>query len=204
MRWISLGLLSLFLIPAPAEAAIRIGYVDLRKALNSVEDGIAAKKRLKMKKSSFQKKLSRLQKRHRTELVHLPQSRLQKQLKRAKKSYDSRAAILRGNAKRKMQARLQKKFLTLQRTYTKLTRSLAREESVETRKIFRKMEVIIRRIAKENKLYLMLEKTESSVLYATPSMDYTNELIRRYNRLFAGKGKKRKRRRRKRRRKKRR
>tara|TARA_B100000609_G_scaffold197698_1_gene195607 strand:- start:4477 stop:5043 length:567 start_codon:yes stop_codon:yes gene_type:complete len=188
MRWISLGLLSLFLIPAPAEAAIRIGYVDLRKALNSVEDGIAAKKRLKMKKSSFQKKLSRLQ----------------KQLKRAKKSYDSRAAILRGNAKRKMQARLQKKFLTLQRTYTKLTRSLAREESVETRKIFRKMEVIIRRIAKENKLYLMLEKTESSVLYATPSMDYTNELIRRYNRLFAGKGKKRKRRRRKRRRKKRR
>lgn len=192
MRWITLLSLSLFLFPTSnrAYASERIGFVDLRKALNSVEDGRFAKKKLKAKKSRYQKLLSKAQ----------------RALKREKKTYDARATILRGRAKRKAQLSLQKKFLKLQQLYAKLTRKLAREESVETRKIFRKMERIIRGIARENRLILMLEKTESSILYAPASMDFTNELIRRYNRIYGKKGVKtsRRKRRKKRRRRKRR
>lgn len=167
----------------PVAAQIRIGYIDLRKALNSVEDGKKAKSILKSKKKKLQRLLNRKQ----------------KKLKREKKLYESRATILRGQAKRKAQLKLQKKFFTLQRMYTKYTRQLARQEAIVTRRIFRKMESIIRKIAKENNLYLMLEKTESSVLYALPQMDYTSELIRRYNRKYHGRKTKRRRRRRRRR-----
>jgi len=187
MRWIIFSLVFL-LAPISSYANNRIGFIDLRKALNGVNDGRIAKDKLRKKKKRYQKELTRLQ----------------KALKKEKKKYDVRAAILTSKAKRRWQLKLQKKFITLQRKYTLLTRTLAREESIETRKIFRKMEVIIRGIARENKLILMLEKTESSVLYALPDMNYTNELIRRYNRIYNSKGKKRRKKRRRRRRRRRR
>lgn len=171
MRWIFFFSCSFFLGMSPVTAQIRVGYVDLRKALNSVEDGIKAKSELTAEKTKYQKTLN---------------SR-QEQLKREKQVYESRATILRGEAKRKAQLNLQKKFFELQQEYTRFTRELAKSEAVATRKIFQKMEVIIQQIARENNLYLMLEKTESSVLYALPEMDYTSELIRRYNRLYHGK-----------------
>lgn len=178
-----------FLVPMIAKAnAKRIGYVDLRKALNEVDDGRHAKNKLQKKKSVFQTKLNAEQ----------------EKLKREKKLFDRRATILRGEAKRKAQLKLQQKFLQLQKMYSTLTRELAQEEAKETRVIFRKMELIIREIAEKEGLDLMLEKTESSVLYARSGMDYTNELIRLYNKRFGGgrsgrrvsRGKKRRRRRR--------
>ncbi len=159
-----------FLTPVLAHAK-RIGYVDLRKALNEVDDGRDAKNKLQQKKGSYQSKLNQEQ----------------EKLKREKKLFDRRATILRGEAKRKAQLKLQQKFLELQKMYSSLTRELAQEEAKETRVIFRKMEVIIRQIAEKEGLDLMLEKTESSILYARSGMDYTNELIRIYNRQF-GKG----------------
>jgi Skp family chaperone for outer membrane proteins len=155
----------------PVYAEIRVGYVDLRKALNAVEDGRKAKSELQSKKDKFQQMLNKKQ----------------TELKREKELFDSRTAILRGDAKQKAQVELQKKFFSLQQLYTSLTQDLAKEEAVATRHIFQKMEVIIQQIARENNLYLMLEKTESSVLYALPGMDYTDELVRRYNRIY-GKG----------------
>ena len=40
---------------------------------------------------------------------------------------------------------------------------------------------IIQQIAKEKKYDLVLERTESAILYARDDMDLTNELIKRYN-----------------------
>jgi outer membrane protein len=163
-----------FVFPLSAQAVSRrVGYVDLRKALNEVEDGRMAKNKLQQKKSTYQTKLNDAQ----------------EMLKKEKKLFDRRSAILRGEAKRKAQMTLQKKFMELQQMYTKLTQELARDEAQETRVIFRKMEGIIRSIAEENRLHLVLEKTESSVLYALPAMDYTNDLIRRYNRIYGKDGK---------------
>lgn len=179
--------LVLALLPIHSAHAIKIGYINLREALNNVYDGKQAKAKLKQKKAQYQKLLNKEQ----------------RALKRAKKMYERRLAILRGPAKRREQVKLQKKFFKLQKKYTALTRQLARAEALETRRIFRKMEVVIRSIAKDYSLTLMLEKTESSILYATKDMDYTSELIRRYNKLYEGKGKKRRRRKRRRRRRKR-
>ncbi len=171
----AIGLAMISLSKTAGAELIRIGFVDLRKALNSVEDGRKAKEILKRKKLKFQKLLNKKQ----------------RELKRQKELYENKAAILRGQAKKREQLKLQKKFFELQRLYAKLTRDLARAEAEATRKIFMKMEVIIRQIARENNLILMLEKTESSILYARPEMDYTAELIRRYNRIYGKKGSKR-------------
>ncbi len=161
-------LIACFLLAPALAHAKRIGYVDLRKALNEVDDGRAAKNKLQEKKGTYQSKLNEEQ----------------EKLKREKKLFDRRSTILRGEAKRKAQLKLQQKFLELQKMYSNLTRELAQEEAKETRVIFRKMEVIIRQIAEKEGLDLMLEKTESSILYARSGMDYTNELIRIYNRQF--------------------
>lgn len=172
MRLFILAIVLLFPLNAVA-AKNQIGYVDLRRALNSVEDGRFAKNKLKKKKADYQKKLNSAQ----------------IALKKAKKQFDARRTILRGAAKKRAQQDLQKKFFKLQKMYSSLTRVLAKEEAIETRKIFKKMEAIIQGIAKENNLILMLERTESSVLYARPGMNFTSELIRRYDKIY-GSGKK--------------
>jgi len=183
MRWFMVIIFALLPLTT-VEAAIRIGYVDLRKALNEVEDGRYAKRKLLKKKKKFQKELGSAQ----------------KKLKKAQKRYKALAKILKGRAREKARFKLQREYFQVQRLYTKRTRELARSEAVETRKIFAKMQMIIKKIAQENGLILMLEKSESSVLYAKAQMNYTSELIRRYDRLFGNKKKKRRRKRRRRRR----
>lgn len=76
---------------------------------------------------------------------------------------------------------LQQEMAELQQLYVEMQRDLAQKEGEATQKIFKKMEGILRAIATEKGYDLILEKSESSVLYAKDSMDLTNELIKRYD-----------------------
>ena len=69
----------------------------------------------------------------------------------------------------------------LQQDYMKMQQDLAQSEAKATKEIFDKMGKIIEEIAKERKYNLVLETTESAILYADEYMDFTSELIKRYN-----------------------
>jgi outer membrane protein len=181
MRLLLLGLI-FTCFPLSSAMATKVGYVNLRKALSSVGDGQAALNRLRGKKKALQRRLNKAQ----------------KALMAEKKKYDKTKTILRGAAKRRLLAKLQRKFLDLRRKYATWTRQLARAEALETRKIVAKMQPIIRTIARRYKIQLMLEMKESGILYAPSGMDFTNELVRRYDARYKGKRKIRRKRRRKR------
>lgn len=179
MRLLLMGLLFTCL-PLTSALATKVGYVNLRKALASVGDGQAALARLRGKKKALQRRLNKAQ----------------KALMAEKKKFDKTRTILRGEAKRRLLGKLQRKFLDLRRKYATWTRQLARAEALETRKIVAKMQPIIRTIALRYKIDLMLEMKQSGILYAPSGMDFTNELVRRYDARY--KGKRRRKRRRKR------
>ncbi len=166
-RWM-LGALLVLAMLAPASAfaqGVKIAYVDLQRALNEVDEGKAAKARLK---KDFDKKQKQLDKQ-------------QEDLKKMKEDLEKQAMMLSDDAKRQKGQEFQRKMMELQQTYMELQGDLAKEEGKATKKIFDKMGVIIEGIAKEKGYDLVLERSESAILFAKPEMDVTAELIKRYN-----------------------
>ncbi len=66
-----------------------------------------------------------------------------------------------------------------------LQQELAKKEAMLTQEIFGKAASIIESIAKRDGYTIMLEKTESAILWADPTVDITPEVNRR---LDAGEG----------------
>ena len=158
--------LCVFVAPSSAFAqGPKIGYVDLQKALNEVSEGKKAKKKLK---ADFDKKQKALNKQ-------------QEELKTMQKDLEQNGMMLSDEAKRAKAMEFQKKMYELQQTYGKMQGELAQAEAKATKKIFDKMGVIISEIAKEKGYDLVLERTESAILFAADGMDLTGELIKRYN-----------------------
>jgi outer membrane protein len=153
-----------FSATATAESP-KIGYVDLHRALNNVDEGKAAKKRLKKEFQTKQQKLNAKQ----------------KEVKKLKEELQSQSMALSKQAKMKKQRTLRKKMAELQQMYMGLQRDLSKKEAKETKDIFDKMRRIVQEIAEEKGYDLVLEKRKSSVLYAKKKMDLTDELIERYD-----------------------
>ncbi len=149
---------------AMAEESLKVGYVDLQRALTSVEEGKEARKRLKQDYQSKQQELNQKQ----------------KEVKKLKEELQNQSAMLSDEAKRKKQKELQKKMQELQQTYMTLQRDLSQKEAKETKDIFGEMRKIVEKIADEKGYDLVLEKKRSSVLYANDAMDLTDELIKRF------------------------
>ena len=165
MTALALGAMLVASLPATASAQTKIGFVDLQKALNTVSEGKAAKKKLK---TEFEKKQKDLNKQ-------------QEQLKTLKAEIEGGMMMLSDDKKRQKVTEFQAKLAELQNVYLKHQQELAQAEAKATKKIFDKMGVIIEKIAKERGYDLVLERTESALLYAKDDMDLTAELIKRYD-----------------------
>lgn len=162
---LSISIFLLLGLTASSAFAQKIAYVDLQRALLEVEDGKKAKAKLKR---DFDKKQKELDKK-------------QEAVKKMKDDLEAGAMMMTEDAKRAKAMELQKQMYELQQLYMQLQGDLSQKEAEATRKIFDRMGTIIEKIGKEKGYDLILEKTESSVLYAKSGMDITSELIKRYN-----------------------
>lgn len=144
---------------------VKIAYVDLQRALLEVEDGKAAKSRLKKEFDKKQKQLDQKQ----------------EAVKKMKEDLEQQAMMLSEEAKRAKAMELQKQMYELQQLYLELQGDLSKKEAEATKKIFDRMGDIIEKLGKEKGYDLILERTESSVLYAKDGMEITDEVIKRYN-----------------------
>lgn len=152
-------------LAAPAFAEAKFGYVDLQRALTEVHEGIAAKTKLK---NDLDKKKSEFE----TE---------QNKLRDDKNVLDKQAAMMSEEVRNQKFAELQKRLFDLTQKAEKLQMEMAQAEQKELKKIFEKMDPIIAGFATRDGLTMMFEKTDSGLVYAPASLDYTNELVRTYN-----------------------
>lgn len=157
--------------PALATEA-KLGFVDLQRALNEVDEGASAKKALKKEFDEKQKTLDAKQ----------------NELKALKDELDSRGTMMKPEVKQEKLNDLQKRLLETQQLYFQLQQELSKREGEATAEIFKKMGVIMQTMGEEQGFSMILEK--SAVIYAKPSLDVTNELIRRYNDAYGKKAKK--------------
>ena len=165
-RLLAVPLLAAMLQLAPtARADTKVAFVDLQRALNEVADGRQAKAKLKKEFDSKQKQLDERQ----------------EELKRLQADLQSKGDAMSDDARRKAQSEMDQKLMDVSRLYASLQKELTQNEHDATKGIFSKMSSLIKSIAEAEGVSMVFEKSDSALMYAQPSLDLTNELIRRYN-----------------------
>ncbi len=158
-------LLALCALPAVAFADLKLGYVDLQRALKEVGEGQAA--RAALEKEAAKRK---------TEF-----DAEQNKLRDDKAILDKQGAMMSEEVRNQKFTELQKRLFDLTQKAEKLQVEMSQMEQRELKKIFEKMDPIIASIAQREGMTMVFEKTDSGLVYAPPSLDVTNELVRLYN-----------------------
>lgn len=167
-RWFVLASFLLASSPVLAVAqSVKIGYVDLQRAIPETDEGKKAKKKL-------------------GDLFALKQKEINEQQDEAKKEAEDlrkKATLLPAEQVRQREAALAEKAQRIQETYMRHQSDLAQKEQEAMAPILDRMTRIINKMAQTENFTVIVEK--SALVYAAPSLDLTNELIRRFN---AGEG----------------
>jgi outer membrane protein len=167
---IPLVALALVAVPAAGRAEQqKIGYVDLQRALNEVDEGKAAKALLKKDFDEKQKVLDGKK----------------GDFDKAQADFEKQAVVMSEQAKKDRAADLDRRAREMQALFLQLQKDLSERERDATRGIFDRMANIAREIAEADGFTIVLEKG-AGIVYAPASLDLTNELIRKYNARFPG------------------
>ena len=144
---------------------IKIGVVDLQRAMNETEDGRQAKRRLKALFDKRQKEFDAMQ----------------DELKRMGEQLEQQKNVLAEAVLRERYAQYQQKLAELQQFYMESQRELAAKEAEFTQQILERMQAILRRIGQAEGFTLIIEANEGGVVFAPTHLDLTDRLIQRYN-----------------------
>ncbi len=149
--------------PRAARAEQKIAYVDLQRALNEVDEGKSAKANLKREFDQKQKMIDERK----------------SDFDRLRTDFEKQSAVMTEQARKEKQADLEKKGMELQGLFVQLQKELSEREREATRGIFDKMHAIVRELADQEGFSIVIQA--EALVYAAPSLDITNELVRRYN-----------------------
>ncbi|MBE0596427.1 MAG: OmpH family outer membrane protein [Desulfuromonadales bacterium] len=154
------------LLAAPAVAAdVKIGYVDLQKALNLSEAGKSAKEKIAKTVKEYEGTVEARQ----------------KELKRIKDDLDKQSLVLSETARGDKEREYQQKLKEFQRFTKDIQEELQQKDTDFTRQILEELLKVIREIGQKEGYTLLFEQTESSLLYADAKIDITDKVIKTYD-----------------------
>jgi outer membrane protein len=158
------GIAGCLLLPGAVRAkGLRIGVVDMKRAVAETKEGKAANARLKRLKQKLEAELNRKLKE-----FYAKQAKLQKAM-----------SILKDDEKRKRIAESRKEFEVLQKRYLQAERQLMSKQTQALLKIQKKLAKVIQKLAKRDGYDYIFNG--AAILWAPRHTDLTNEVIRQYN-----------------------
>lgn len=140
--------------------AAKIGFVDLQRTLNETKAGKKARAGLEAMKKKKQAEIDKKQ----------------EDLKKYAEELDKQRVVLKPEVLRQREKELQDKYVELQNLFLQYQQELAKKEAELTREIFSAAAKHIEAIARRDGYTMMLEKTESAVLWADKAADITDEV----------------------------
>ena len=162
----AVGTLSVNTAQAEVPSIRKIAMVDMQRVLNETKAGKKARTRLESSTKKKQKKLD---------------------AKRTKLESDGASLqSLSGESLAAAQEKLQRDYLELQNMYMTLQQELAGQEAQLLEKMLTNSRGIAKQLASKHGVDLVLIRDPGIVLYTTPSLDLTDELIKQYNGKYPG------------------
>ena len=161
-------LMSLFVscsVLSVSAADLKIGYIDLQKALNQSEAGKAAKDKIAQRVKDHEATIDARQ----------------KELKKIKDDLDKQGLLLSEDARAAKERDYQQKLKEFQRLTKDAQEEVQQKDSDFTRQILEEMSKVIQEFGAREGYSMILEKTESAVLYADDKSDLTERVIKAYD-----------------------
>ncbi len=162
---ISVAVLGSLFLGHAVMAQEKVGLIDLQKALNEVEEGKAAKARLKAEFDAKQKTLDALQ----------------NDLKAMKDNLEKQKLVLSQDALKQKEIEYRDKFIELQKKLAEFRGELQQKEAQYTGDIIIALKQLVSEVGAKDKYTLIFEKGQDVVLYAPNATDLTPALIQLYN-----------------------
>ena len=164
MKYWLVVLLTLLCVPAVgAQDRVKIGFIDIQRAISDSNAGKRAKER-------FQAQVKKAE----AELL-----KEKTELERLKADLDKKGPLMKEEERRSLESDLQRRYVNYQRTMTDQQQELRQKEGALTGDILKELEKIVNEIGKSDKFTLILERNQ--ILYSDQGIDVTNKVIEVYN-----------------------
>lgn len=144
---------------------LKIGFVDLVKALNESESGKKAKADLEFLIKSKQ--------------VAIDEKG--KAIEKGKNDLEKQASVLSQDARKSKEEELERLIREYQRLVSDSQGEVKKKESELTGDILKDIRAIIQKIGQDEAYTLILENAEGQILYSTKDIDLTDAVIKKHN-----------------------
>ena len=152
--------------PTSPAGSIKIGYIDVQRVLARSAAGVAAREQLEKERGGIQKEMD---------------GRRQ-ELEKLRDEIEKKGPLMTADARREKQEQFERKRRDAARAADDFQKELEKREATLLQKVLQEMGGIIERVGKEKNYYMIVEKRNAGVLYATTDADLTDEVIRAYDR----------------------
>lgn len=162
-RLMAAATLLALLAAAPARAEIKLAYVDVQRALNECEAGKSAKADFRVKVQGVEQKLQREQ----SEVASL------------KDELEKKGMLMKPEQRQSLQEEYLNKAKNFERNFKDSKEDLERKDQEMTGRIIHDLAQVIRDVGEKSGYTMVMEK--GSILWGTPGIDITDQVIRTYN-----------------------
>ena len=152
-------------IAAPARADLKIGIVDLRRALH---DSAAGKKAQEQFSAEFER-------------ANTSFNSEKDRLERSLEDLEKQKVVLKPEERKSKADELERKKLELKHKAEDLQAELQKKDNELTSKIFKDIAEVIQAIGERDGYTVILENSSSGVLYGSKTIDMTDEVIRAFD-----------------------
>src|SRR6059058_6326425 len=158
-------MLAVVVVTVPARAELKVGVVDMQRALNECEAGKKARDQVKAKFEKAQDQLKRQR----------------EDLDRLREDYDKKAVVLKEEERRNLEKDLENRSLEFKRKYEDFQRDLKRTDAELTSSIVEELYGIVRDYGQQHGYSLVLEASSGTLLYNDKAVDVTDEIVKIHN-----------------------
>ena len=146
-----------------ARAEVKLAYVDVQRALNECQNGHAARVKFR---AELQKVQGRMQ-------------REQAQVEALKDELQKKGMLMKPQELQNLQDQYSRKLRIFQNDYRDTRAELKQKDSEITTAIVHDLAYVVRSLAERNGYTMVLERGQ--ILWAPPSLDITDQVIRAYD-----------------------
>lgn len=148
---------------AASSGDVRLAFVDIQRALNDCHNG-------KQVKVEFRGRIERLQQRLQGE---------QDDVERIKRELEQKGALMQPDQRQNLEDDYTKKLRQFQDDYKNSADELKQKDNEMTSEIVRDLALVVQQISQRSGYTMVMEK--GSLLWAIPSIDITDQVIRAYD-----------------------
>jgi outer membrane protein len=148
-----------------AYAQAKIATVDFQRAINEVAEGKAAKQRLE---ALYAEKKAAL-------------DRLQANISQKQADYEKQKVVLSDTARKAKEDEINNDIMAYQQSLMRYEAEFQQAYLAAMDALLQKMRTIAEQIGVEKGYTMVIEITEGGIVYSSPTIDITEELIKRYN-----------------------